>query len=289
MCAQLTDLLYDGGNGSNDCNGNMCMSVLVADLDMIMLPPTMCYDQRALLIFDKLMIHDAINATVNTISENTQIGTPYVIINHTLDVRTIVTAYAHDIHILYNNAISIPIIAANTTITDIIASKMHIKKVTILTNGVTNEDMCPYTNLEELHVNYKRNDGEIVGRNNRITTCAQTVRILSAHGTCGISDASVQSCTLIQKLYVCNNEKITTCAPFATTLQILNASCTCGISDDGLRTCTMIHTLNASNNIKITTCVPFASSLRILSAYESCGISDNGLRTCRSISHIVIA
>jgi len=132
-------------------------------------------------------------------------------------------------------------------------------------------------NIEEL-----RADG-----NRKIKVCdvfAKSLVILSATGSCGISDYGLRLCMNIKNLDASNNARITTCEPFAKSLRILSASGPCGISDHGLHSCINIENLNATGNTKITTCRPFAKSLIILFAAYACGISDHGLRHC---SHIV--
>jgi len=85
--------------------------------------------------------------------------------------------------------------------------------------------------------------------------------------------------SLITKLNINNNIKVTTCAPFARTLHTLSAKGKCALTNDGLKLCTNITSLNINNNVKITTCEPFASTLRILFA-NVCKLSDSGLSSC---------
>jgi len=99
-----------------------------------------------------------------------------------------------------------------------------------------------------------------------------------------MNDETLRYCNVLEDLNACNNEKITTCAPFSKTLKKLNAYYRCGINDNELSSCINLEWLDASNNIKITTCKPFAKTLRILYADGSmCGITDDGLRSCTKL------
>jgi hypothetical protein len=98
-----------------------------------------------------------------------------------------------------------------------------------------------------------------------------------------ISDEGLKNCIYLQELAAFENEKITTCKPFANSLIKLYASGSCGIDDKGLEGCTKLQELDANNNKKITTCYPFANSLIKLYASGSCGINDEGLNKCISL------
>ena len=159
---------------------------------------------------------------------------------------------------------------------------------------ITDKSLELCTSIAELYVSGNRG----------ITTCepfANTLEVLNVSKSrmyyfatritesleCGIGDIGIASCHSIKKLIAHNNERITTCAPFAKTLIILDAPSECGIGDDGLALCISLEGLRASHNHKITTCAPFANCLKYLEvAGESCGIDDKGIALCHSIVHL---
>jgi len=155
--------------------------------------------------------------------------------------------------------------------------------------GITDDGLRQCINIELLDTH----------GNTKITTCApfaKSLRMLNTYHTTAIAfypaifewsipNSGLNLCTSITKLNISNNDKISTCAPFAKSLRILNASNISIMNDDGLRLCTSIVELNMWNNNNITTCAPFAKSLRILNI-ASCSISDNGLRECDAIENL---
>jgi len=161
--------------------------------------------------------------------------------------------------------------------------------------GINDDGLRLCTKLEKLWVT----------NNSKVTDCtpfAKSLKVLYAesgwsdcagtnHGIivserCGISDSSLSACTAIEELHAYNNDKITTCAPFAYTLKILAAPVLCGIADNGLTLCTSIEQLLANSNDKITTCAPFARTLKILNMAYMCGIGDDGLQLCDRIEEL---
>lgn len=117
-----------------------------------------------------------------------------------------------------------------------------------------------------------------------IITCnqfAKTLKILIAANT-KICDDGLCMCKNIKILNASNNDKITSCDPFAHNLVILYAnSVDSVISDQGIKCCVQLKKLYANDNNKITTCKPSAHTSRYLSATgQSCGISNSGLAHC---------
>jgi len=124
-------------------------------------------------------------------------------------------------------------------------------------SGICDEGLSRCTTITNL----------MVANNPRITTCApfsKTLNKLDAsnflnlicrddvYEYCGIGDEGLTMCNSIKILQADDNQKITTCAPFAHTLKHLFANYDCGICDKGLQLCDALTYVSARDNDKIT-------------------------------------
>ena len=115
---------------------------------------------------------------------------PYVIINHTLDMRKIVLAYVDGYKILYNNTIT------NIYLEDVnaaVQNGMYIKNMTHWYGINCDADIANCTNITKLDVS----------TNCKITTCdpfAKSLKILHVCHLSSITDDRLTLCTNIEEL-----------------------------------------------------------------------------------------
>jgi len=284
----LTKLLYD-----ND--SEIAISLVLADLDMISAIPFHVDHEETIKQnisnYDKLMMADGIHALVN-INNKLHKRMTTQIINYGGSYRgrcDMVMLYVCGYKIVHNNLLCPTSVMSPLMIDYAMGHSMRINKLYL----------CNYRTTAYVSPNIDFHTDQ------DISICksfAKTLRVLTASTPEShmrsrtytdmykvIGDDDIQLCVRIENLNADNNNKITTCKPFATSLRVLSARGSCGINNDGLQPCTNIVDLTTDSNGHITTCEPFANSLRILSAREYifndtiCGISDDALKSCTSI------
>jgi len=123
------------------------------------------------------------------------------------------------------------------------------------------------------------------------TRCVNLTRIPSTITNLYISDSSITDsmllqCKKVRMLNIYQNDKITTCNPFAKSLREVVLSSFTGITDVGLALCKNIKILFVSGNSNISTCEPFAKSLRKLDAEYASAINDDGIKLCTNLREL---
>jgi len=295
----LIKLLYDN---NNDNNNNIEISSLLVDLNIIPAAQSHTYSEKAtkqnISNYDKLMMHNAVHALVNI---NNELRYPMTtqIINcgsyHEYD--DLVMLYVCGYKIVHNNTLHHTSNIVSAMVDIAINNGMCLNAVYL-----KKDDHKKYNNRYAHFLQNNHCDPSIP----IYKSFAKTLRILSLSlqntkidfsSYRIIEDIDIKLCIYIENLNADENEKITTCEPFAKNLKILSARGSCGINNHGLRLCTNIVDLAADLNCNITTCTPFVNSLRILSAQanqitqhlsrpRTCGIDDDALKLCTFIEKL---
>ena len=268
----LLKLLYDTDDPIPD------FETILDDIDMISsLQPFDIHKDRNIDfdipvdILDKLCEHKRLT---NILTSTSVPAHQYLIINHNLQYKEIVDAYAYGYKLVHNNDAIIPL---NNLVTAM-KNGYCAKKIIIPKNiSISDQHIAKYVShnfVKEISIAYKN-----------LKKCGQftlSLHTLSLHD-CEIDDNTLAKCTSLTSLDLSSLCEITTCAPFAKSLRRLRIIEIVHFNYDSIMRCMAIGELHASENRFIKTCQPFARSLRILFANDDCGIGDRGLESCTLI------